>query len=135
MPNSGDEHDEFVDWERRFLFHKAHSLKDEPIPYVKQTNVRWRITDAFPNGGNSAMVFAPETQGKAEGTEMMPETFTHEGKTYYTGMATGAGIYLRHTWGNNTIPTFYGSTNYSNSTAYAWTYVYSPETQTVGAQI
>lgn len=135
LPNSGDEHDEFADWERRFLFHKAHSLNGEPIPYVKQTNVRWRITDAFPNGGNSAMAFAPETQGKAEGTEMMPETFTHEGKTYYTGMATGAGIYLRHTWGNNIIPTFYGSTNYSNSTAYAWTYVYSPETQTVGAQI
>lgn len=135
LPGSGEEHDQFVDWERRFLFHKAHSLKDEPIPYVRQTNVRWRITDAFPNGGDASKVFAPETQGKAEGTEMMPESFTHEGRTYYTGMATGAGIYLRHTWGNNTVPTFYGSTNYSNSTAYAWTYVYSPEAQTVGAQI
>lgn len=66
---------------------------------------------------------------------MMDETFTHEGQTYYTGMATGAGVYLRHTWGNNTIPTYYGTTNYSNATAYAWTYVYSPEEQTVGAQI
>lgn len=135
LPNSGDEYDEFVDWERRFLFHKANCLKDEPIPYVKQTNVRWRITDAFPNGGNADAVFAPEEKGKAEGSEMMDESFVHEGKTYYTGMATGAGIYLRHTWGNNIVPTFYGTTNYDNATAYAWTYVYSEEEQVVGAQI
>lgn len=135
LPNGGDEYEEFADWERRFLFHKANCLSNEPIPYVKQTNVRWRITDAFPNEGNAAAVFAPEAQGTAESTDMMDETFTHEGKTYYTGMATGAGIYLRHTWGNNTIPAYYGTTNHSNATAYAWTYVYSPEEQTVGAQI
>lgn len=135
LPVSGDEYDEFADWERRFLFHKANSLKDEPIPYVRQTNVRWRITDPFPNDGNAAAVFAPEEQGKAEGADMMPESFTYGGKIYSTGMATGAGIYLRHTWGNNTIPTFYGSTNYSDVTAYAWTYVYSPKEQVVGAQI
>ena len=52
LPNSGEEYEEFKSWETRFLFHKANSLKNEPIPYVKQTNVRWRITDAFPNGGS-----------------------------------------------------------------------------------
>ena len=136
LPNSGEVYEEFKDWEERFLFHKAHSLKDESIPYVKQTNVRWRITDPFPNGGNSGTTFAPDQYATSTDDEgLIPETFTHEGKTYYTGMATGAGIYLRHTWGNNTIPTYYGSTNHSNSTAYAWTYVYSPKAQTVGAQI
>lgn len=135
LPNSGEEFDEFVDWERRFLFHKANSLKDEPIPYVKQTNVRWRITDAFPNGGDASAVFPPEEAGKSTSTAIMDESFDYDGATYYTGMATGAGIYLRHTWGNNIIPTYFGSTNYSNVTAYAWTYVYSPIEQTVGAQI
>ncbi len=136
LPNSGEVYEEFKDWETRFLFHKAHSLKDEPIPYVKQTNVRWRITDPFPNGGNSGATFAPDQYATSTDDEgLIPETFIHEGKTYYTGMATGAGIYLRHVWGNNTIPTYYGSTNHSNSTAYAWTYVYSPKAQTVGAQI
>ena len=135
LPNSGDEYNEFADWESRFLFHKANSLKNEPIPYVKQTNVRWRITDPVPNGGNSAAVFAPETQGKSANAELMDESFTHEGKTYSSSMATGAGIYLRHTWGNNTVPTHFGNTNYSNVTSYAWTYVYSPVEQTVGAQI
>ena len=136
LPNSGEVYDEFKDWETRFLFHKAHSLKNEPIPYVKQTNVRWRITDPFPNGGNSGATFAPDQYATSTNDEgLIPETFIHEGKTYYTGMATGAGIYLRHTWGNNTIPTYYGTINHSNMTAYAWTYVYSPKAQTVGAQI
>ena len=128
LPNSGDEYEEFADWERRFLFHKANSLKNEPIPYVKQTNVRWRITEPFPNGGDMNATFAPETEG-------LKESYTVNGTTYGTGIATGAGIYLRHTWGNNTVPTYYGSTNHSNSTAYAWTYVYSDKIQTVGAQI
>ena len=128
LPNSGDEFEEFADWERRFLFHKANSLKEEPIPYVKQTNVRWRITEPFPNGGDMNASFAPETEG-------LKNSYTVNGTTYSTGIATGAGIYLRHTWGNNTVPTYYGSTNYSNSTAYAWTYVYSETEQTAGAQI
>ena len=135
LPNSGEEFDEFADWERRFLFHKANSLQDEPIPYVKQTNVRWRITDPFPNGGNASTVFPPEEGGKSTSTDMLAEQYTYNGTTYYTGMATGAGIYLRHTWGNNIIPTYYGTTNHSNATAYAWTYVYSDKQQEVGAQI
>ena len=132
LPNSGDEYEEFADWERRFLFHKAHSLKGEPIPYVKQSNVRWRITDAFPNGGDVAKVFPPEEQMNAAG--ILPDTYTYNGATYHTGMATGAGIYLSHTWGKSIINAYYEAPAY-NQTAYAWTYVYSPEAQTVGAQI
>lgn len=134
LPNSGEEYDEFADWERRFLFHKANSLKDEPIAYVKQTNIRWHITDPFPNNGDMNAKFSPETDGLDANTEMK-ESYEHNGTVYATGMATGAGIYLRHTWGNNTIQTYYGETNHSNSTAYAWTYIYSDKAQTVGAQI
>lgn len=130
LPNSGEEYEEFADWERRFLFHKANSLKDKPIPYVKQTNIRWKITDPYPNNGDKTAQFPPETE-----TGDIQDSYTYNGTTYGSGMATGAGIYLRHTWGNNTIPTFYGNTNYSNQTAYAWTYIYSETAQTVGAQI
>ncbi len=126
LPNSGSEYDEFADWERRFLFHKAHSLKGEPIPYVKQSNVKWRITDAFPNDGNADAVFPPETEG-------LKTSYNFNGTNYGTDIATGAGIYLRHTWGK-IIPTFFGEPQL-NTTAYAWTYVYSPVEQTVGAQI
>ncbi len=128
LPNSGKEYEEFADFERRFLFHKANSLKNEPIAYVKQTNVPWRKNEPFPNGGDMNASFAPETEG-------LKESYTVNGTTYGTGIATGAGIYLRHTWGNNTVPTYYGTTNHNNVTSYAWTYVYSDKAQTVGAQI
>lgn len=130
LPNSGEEYEEFRDWETRFLFHKDHSLAAEPIPYVRQTNVRWRISDAFPNGGNSAAQFPPETAAD----DVLPDVFDYEGTTYGSGMATGAAVYLRHTWGEGTIPGFYARPQL-NTTAYAWTYVYSPVEQTVGAQI
>ncbi|MCM1108934.1 MAG: beta-N-acetylhexosaminidase [Clostridium sp.] len=126
LPSSGDEYDAFADWERRFLFHKAHSLRNEPIPYVKQTQVRWRITDAFPNDGNADMQFPPETEG-------LKDAYEWNGGIYSTGMATGAGIYLRHTWGG-TIPTYFQNPQ-TNTTAYAWTYVYSPTEREAGALV
>ena len=126
LPNSGKIYDEFKDWETRFLFHKSHSLKNEPIPYVKQTNIRWCITDAFPNGGNASLQLPPETEG-------LKDSYTYNGNTYGTGMATGGGIYLRHTWGN-IIPTYFSNPQ-ENTTAYAWTYIYSPVEQTAGALI
>ncbi len=126
LPNSGEQHDEFADWERRFLFHKANSLKGEPIPYVRQANIKWRITDAFPNGGDMNAKLPPETEG-------LKPSYTLNDSTYHTGIATGAGIYLRHTWGN-IIPTFFANPQL-NTTAYAWTFVFSPVAQTAGAQI
>ncbi len=117
---------EFADWERRFLFHKAHSLKNEPIPYVKQCNVQWCITEAFPNDGDADKILPPETEGPKE-------SYTYNGKQYGTRVATGAGIYLRHTWGG-IIPTHFENPQ-TGTTAYAWTYINSPVTQQAGAQI
>lgn len=129
LPNEGPELEEFADFERRFLFHKAHSLREEPIAYVGQTQVHWRITEAFPNGGNPALQFPPETCQD----DVLPETFTYQGRTYGTTLATGAGIYLRHIW-HPVVPSYYADPQ-QNQTAYAWTYVYSPKRQQVGAQI
>lgn len=119
LPNSGDEFDEFADWERRFLLHKELSLKNEPIPYVRQTHVHWNVTEGFANGGNANTAFAPEQSLDALDCTVTP--------------VTGAGIYLRHTWGG-TVPGLYGDAAI-NQTAYAYTYVYSPVAQTVGALI
>lgn len=122
---------DFADWERRFLFHKANHLKDEPIAYVKQTNVQWRITDAYPNGGTLTASFPPETTQTAT---LIKDTCTINGAKYGSRKVTGAGIYLRHVWGPNVVPAFYASPQ-TNSTAYAFTWVYSPAAQTVGARI
>ncbi len=126
LPCSGAELTEFRDWEERFLYHKARSLKDEPIPYVRQGNVRWRVTQAFPNNGNPDLVLPPETEG-------LQDSYMLDGVRYETQKAVGAGIYLRHTWGT-AIPAHISSPQL-NTTAYAWTYIYSPEAQTAGALI
>ena len=65
---------------------------------MKQTDVKWNITDAFPNGGDLSKVFPPEQELK--------ESYEYEGKTYGTRKAIGAGIYLRHVWGTM-VPAFY----------------------------
>lgn len=129
LPNKGEEFDEFADFERRFLFHKAHSLKNEPIPYVKQTNVHWRITEPFPNGGDANKVLPPEQNTD----DVLPTSYIYNNNLYRTSFATGAGIYLRHIW-HPTVPSFFSSPA-DNQTAYAWTYIYSPKEQQVGAQI
>ena len=129
LPNTGEEFDDFANFEKRFLFHKAHSLKDQPIPYVKQTNVHWRITDPFPNNGDPTKVFPPETCTDT----LLPTHYTYQNTYYGTRFATGEGIYLRHIW-HPTVPSFFSNPS-NGQTAYAWTYVYSPKAQDVGAQI
>ena len=115
----------FADFESRMLQHKEKFFKGYPFAYVKQTNVKWRITDAFPNEGNLQKTFPPEKE--------LQDSYTYEGKTYGTREAIGAGIYLRHVWGT-LIPGFYKSPQ-ENHTAYAYTWVYSPKEQTAGAWI
>lgn len=113
---------DFADFERRLLYYKDKTFKGFPFKYVKQTNIEWAITDQFPNGGDLTKSFPPEQQ--------IADRYEYEGSEYLTKRAIGAGIYLRHVWGN-TVPSFY-KTAKENHTAYAYTYVYSPKKQTVG---
>lgn len=112
----------FADFERRMLWHKEHTFKGYPFAYVKQTDVRWNITDAFPNGGDLAKAFPPE--------EELKESYLYEGKEYAVNPAIGAGVYLRHVWGE-LVPAFYKNPQ-ENHTAYAYTWVYSPKAREVG---
>lgn len=112
----------FADFERRMLWHKEHTFQGYPFAYVKQTDVKWNITDAFPNGGDPAKVFPPEQE--------LRKSYLYEGKEYAVNPAIGAGIYLRHVWGE-LVPAFYKNPQ-ENHTAYAYTWVYSPKAQEVG---
>ena len=112
----------FADFERRLLWHKENIFKGYPFAYVKQTNVKWNITDAFPNEGDLAKAFPPEQELK--------DNYLYEGKEYGVNPAIGAGIYLRHVWGT-LVPPFFKEPK-ENHTAYAYTYVYSPKAQEVG---
>ena len=121
-PEDTEAFKEFADFEKRMLWHKEHTFKGYPFAYVKQTNVKWNITDAFPNGGDMDKVFPPEQELK--------DTYHYNGNTYGVRQAIGAGIYLRHVWGDM-VPAFYADSK-ENHTAYAYTWVYSPKDQEVG---
>ncbi len=112
----------FIDFEKRLLWYKKHTLKNEPIAYVKQTHIKWRITDTFPNDGNLLKKFPPEDE--------IVDKYFYNGRYYNTKEALGAGIYLRHVWGN-LVPGFFKDPK-ENSTAYAYTWVWSPRKQQVG---
>ena len=116
------EYKAFVDFERRMLWHKEHTFKGFPFAYVRQTNVKWRVTDAFPNAGDLTKVFPPERE--------LAESYRYDGKEYSSRPVTGAGIYLRHVWGTF-VPAFYKQPE-ENHTAYAYTWVYSPREQRAG---
>lgn len=131
LPNTGEEYEEFADFERRFLFHKAHSLQGAPIPYVKQSNIRWRLTEPFPNNGDATKAFPPEEAAKLDA--VMPTTYSYNGTDYAAKQVTGGGVYLRHIWHGTVRGVLNNPAN--NQTCYAWTYVYSPVAQDAGAQI
>lgn len=99
LPSEGPEYEEFSDFERRLLYHKDHTLSGEPIPYVRQSDVRWLVTG--------------------------PDGRQHT--------ATGAGVYLRHTWGD-IVPALLDSARLGQ-TASAMTYVWSDKDQDCGALI
>lgn len=121
-PEDTEAFKEFADFEKRMLWHKEHTFKGYPFAYVKQTNVKWNITDAFPNRGDMDKVFPPEQELK--------DIYHYNGNTYGVRQAIGAGIYLRHVWGDM-VPAFYADPK-ENHTAYAYTWVYSPKDQEVG---
>ena len=81
LPSEGPVFDDFADFERRMLA----TATDLPLHYHKQSDIRWDISEVFPNGGVLDSVFPPEQGGYdwSQGT-----------------VAIGSGIYLRHTWGS-----------------------------------
>ena len=107
----------FKEFEDRLLWQKNTWLKEVPFPYVRQTQSEWKITDAFPNGGDLNKVFPPE--------EKEDSVYLYEGKTYKTRKIIGNGIYLRHVWGT-LVPGFYANPQ-ENHTAYATRWIYSPK--------
>lgn len=113
---------QFADFEKRMLWHKENCFEGFPFAYVRQTDVNWRISDPFPNEGDLERIFPPE--------HSLKKRYTYRGKPYGTRNVTGAGIYLRHVWGQ-TVPAVYDDAQ-PFGTAYAWTWIWSPCRQEVG---
>lgn len=129
----------FEDFERRLLHYKKTSLKNEPIPYVKQTHAAWQIVGGFPNDGDMGRVFPPEESlaRDARGAITPPRdllSYQYKGEKYTAQRVLGSGFYLRHVWGEGTCPGVIANPT-PNQTAYAIAWVHAPAKQTVGLML
>lgn len=127
-PRGSKDFNAFADFEERMIWHLSRYCDMSDYAYVKQSAQEWAITDAFPNKGNFAAVFPPETEPLPESVD--DALYIYKGKEYNVGTASGAGIYLRHVWGTF-VPGYYDDPK-PNHTAYAYTWVYSDCEQIVG---
>lgn len=123
--DEGESYPSFSNFETRLLHYKKEVFAGEPFAYVKQSNIKWRITEPFPNEGDLSMVFPPEKQTR--------RSYRWNNDKYKTAKATGAGIYLRHVWGT-LVPSFYQNPQ-PNQTAYAFTWIFSPRQQEAGLHL
>lgn len=128
---SSDQYRGFADFERRLLWHKEHKLSGEDIPYIRQSQASWIITEAFPNEGELGRIFPPELSSGASAPPKELPSYDYQGKTYTSRQVYGSGFYLKHTWGKQIFPSVYEDPQ-ERHTAYAMTWVHSSKAQTVG---
>lgn len=82
-----ERYNSFLEFENRLLNHKFLYFKNHSFPYVRQSDVSWKLIGPFDNNGNTAMAFAPETKSFSD---------TLQVKNYPS--VYGGTIWLRHFW-------------------------------------
>lgn len=112
-----------INLETRLLAQRDRYFENEPFPYLRQTDLEWRIIGPFDHGGNPSAIFPPETEG------IQPVYFWN-GKeiTWWPSIIRGATHYPRHFW-------YPSHLNRGSGTIYAFTRIWSPQNQEVGAWI
>ena len=107
-----------AEFEARMIAHRDLYFRDWPFPYVKQTDMVWKLIGPFDHQGKVDAVFPPEQ-------EIRP-SYDIGGTNYAWHEARGATIHINHFWYDGWLP------KAATGTAYALTYVWSPSAQTVG---
>lgn len=120
LPDAGTaDFDRVADFEARMIEHRNTFLAGWPFPYVKQTDIVWKLIGPFDDKGDVNKFFPVESEIRDE--------YVVDGKTNRWITASGATIYVNHFFGDpGWLP------NAKSGTAYALTYVWSPKAQTVG---
>jgi len=77
----------FVSFENRLLKHKALYFKNLSFPYVKQSDIAWKLIGPYKNEGKTQMIFAPESASFFDTVQLIN---CHS--------VFGGTIWLRHFW-------------------------------------
>lgn len=117
-----EKYEAFVSFEKRMLDHKNTVFVLQPFPYVKQSQITWKLIGPFNNNGNTAQHFIPEDPGFLDTAQLgrYPSVW-------------GGTIWLRHFW--HPLIQSHLKSPVENSTYYATTRIYSSYEQEIGMWI
>ena len=117
-----ERYEAFTEFEARLLDHQQLYFASLPFPYVKQSNIHWKLIGPFNNQGDLTKVFAPETHTIPDNA-----SFTAATSVY------GGTVFLRHFWApmiGSHLPD-----PKENTTYYAFTQIFSAYEQNIGLWI
>ena len=107
---------QFREFEERLTRHRDLYFSGKPFPYVKQTEIAWKIIGPFDHGGEVSRKFTVE--------DSLVDRYIVGGKEYvWTGPYYGGTIHVRHFFG---FPSWFDQTE---GTVYALTNIWSPRDQ------
>ena len=118
------EYIKFQDFEERLIRHRDLYFSGKPFPYVKNTQIPWKIIGPFDQKGDINRQFPIETQGIKPSYQVDGKEYSWRKELLY-----GGTIMLKHHFG------FPSPITEKEGTVYALTYIYSPREQTVGCWI
>ncbi|MGN6603456.1 MAG: family 20 glycosylhydrolase [Ginsengibacter sp.] len=102
----------FSEFESRLIDHKKKYFQHLPFPYVRQTNLHWKMFGPFENNGDLKRTFWPENENVSLTDSAADATVT------------GGTIYLRHWW--FPVLTSWLKDPKENTTWYAYTKIWKP---------
>lgn len=113
-PKGSVDFERFKDFEAKVLAHRDLFFKDKEFPYVRQTEVFWKVIGPFDHKGDFSTSFPIEKKFKS--------SYKVDGETYkWEEAPVGATVHLKHFFG------FPALTEVKSGTYYAHTKIYSPD--------
>jgi hypothetical protein len=113
---------EFQNFEERLIRHRDLYFTGKPFPYLRQSQIEWKIIGPFDNHGNVNQSYAVE--------KSIEKSYSVEGKDYFwSDPRYGGTVHIRHFFG---YPSYYSE---KQGTVYALTNIWSPKDQETGCWI
>ena len=104
---------DFKQFEEKVIAHRNLFFEGKEFPYVRQTNITWKIIGPFNHKGEVSKSFPVETSLK--------ESYSIDGEEYHwQDSIVGGSIHLKHFFG---FPSY---TDKNSGTFYAYTEIFSP---------
>ena len=125
FPSEPEQIRDWLDFENRLLSHKEKYFEKIPFPYYRQSDLIWNLVPPQNNAGKLDSAFQIERDLLSNNSQ--------SNSSEQVISIRGGTVYLRHVWGD-LVPANFEDPQ-PNSTAYSYTYIFSPFEQTIEAWI